>query len=101
MPVQAAPSALATPAPQEEGLPPAVEAGGSLRVVAVPWADVTVDGQPVESGPMRRIPLAAGPHVIRLLHPDYQPLQRKVTIKPGETLTLSIDLVEDAVPVKR
>jgi serine/threonine protein kinase len=79
----------------------AVEAGGSLRVVAVPWADVTVDGHAVEVGPMRRIPLTAGPHVIRVLHPDYQPLQRKVTIKPGETFTLSIDLVEDAVPVKR
>jgi hypothetical protein len=69
--------------------------------VAVPWADVTVDGLAVEAGPMRRIPLAAGPHVVRLLHPDYQPLQRKLTIKAGETLTLSVDLAEDAVPKKR
>jgi hypothetical protein len=81
---------------------PAVAAPtGSLRIVAVPWADVTVDGLAVEAGPLRRIPLAAGAHVVRLLHPDYQPLQRKVTIKAGETLTLSVDLAEDAVPKKR
>jgi eukaryotic-like serine/threonine-protein kinase len=104
-PWAAGPAATATPGPESNSAatpPPrsTVEPGGSLRVVAVPWADVVVDGRAVEVGPMRRIPLAAGPHVVRLLHPDYQPLQRKVTIKPGETLTLSIDLAEDAVPVR-
>jgi len=102
---QAAVPAAAAPGPESDSAAPsprsAGEPGGSLRVVAVPWADVMVDGRTVEVGPMRRISLAAGPHVVRLLHPDYQPLQRKITIKPGETLTLSIDLAEDAVPVRR
>jgi hypothetical protein len=32
-----------------------------------------------------------------LSHPDYQPYPRKVTIKPGETFRLVVDLPSDGV----
>jgi hypothetical protein len=34
---------------------------------------------------------------VRLTHPDYKPLQRKLAIRPGETTRLEIDLAWEAV----
>ncbi len=87
-------------------VPPATmpAAVGYLQVVIVPWAEVLVDGARVATAPLRKIPLAPGPHVVRLLHPDYQPLQRRVVIRAGHTENLSVDLPEEGVrkqPVRR
>ena len=70
---------------------------GWLVIVAVPWADVSVDGAPVKTVPLRRLALAPGPHVVRFVHPDYQPLQRTVTVRAGQALNLTVDLPEEAV----
>jgi serine/threonine protein kinase len=88
----AAPSAAAPPTPS-----PAPVAEGALLVVARPWADVSVDGVPRGQTPLARIPLPAGPHAVLLTHPDYQPYPRRVTIRPGETFRLSVDLATDGV----
>lgn len=50
---------------------------------------------------MRKLTLSAGSHVVRLVHPDYEPVQRKVTIRTSETARLTVDLPEEAVPKKR
>jgi hypothetical protein len=92
-----APSPRAEPTPAAQ--PAAAE--GFLQIVVVPWADVTVDGTAVSTGPLRKIRLAAGPHVVRFVHPDYQPLQRRVTVKAAETLSLTVDLPEEAVAKPR
>jgi serine/threonine-protein kinase len=100
------PSSL-TPSPaaqQQLAVTPAraeVADEGYLQIVVVPWADVTVDGAAVSTGPLRKIRVSAGPHVVRLVHPDYQPLQRRVTVKTGETVSLTVDLPEEAVPKAR
>lgn len=70
---------------------------GALLVVVQPWADVSVDGIPRGQTPLGRIPLGAGPHAVLLTHPDYQPYPRRVTIRPGETLRLVLDLGTDGV----
>ncbi len=72
-------------------------ADGALLVVARPWADVSVDGVPRGQTPLARIPLPAGPHAVLLTHPDYQPYPRRVTIRPGETFRLTVDLATDGV----
>ena len=89
------PPALPTPT----AAPPATRAEeqGWLVIVAVPWADVSVDGAPVKTVPLRRLALAPGPHVVRFVHPDYQPLQRTVTVRAGQALNLTVDLPEEAV----
>lgn len=69
-------------------------ASGTLVLRVVPFADVWVDGAPATAG---RIPLAAGRHTIRLEHPDYQPFQRVVTVRPGAITELAIDLAEDGI----
>ncbi len=77
------------------------QGSGILQLTVIPWAEVTIDGAPVQSVPLRKISLPPGPHVVRLLHPDYEPVQRKVTIRSGEKLDLTVDLPEEAVPKKR
>ncbi|HSD26047.1 MAG TPA: serine/threonine-protein kinase [Vicinamibacteria bacterium] len=86
--------ALAAPPPTPA---PPPQADGALLVVARPWADVSVDGVPRGQTPLARIPLRPGPHAVLLTHPDYQPYPRRVTIRPGETFRLSVDLAADGV----
>ena len=45
----------------------------------------------------RGFPLPAGPHAVLVLHPDYKPLPRKVTIQPGTATRLVLDLKEKAI----
>jgi hypothetical protein len=66
-------------------------------VVVTPWADVSIDSVLVGQTPLARIPVAAGPHSILLVHPDYQPYPRRVTIHAGETYRLVVDLQTDGV----
>jgi hypothetical protein len=80
------PSSAATPVPD-----------GALLVLVTPWADVTVDGEPRGQTPLARIPLAPGPHDVRLGHPDYAPFPRRVVIRPGETFRLVVDLATEGV----
>jgi tRNA A-37 threonylcarbamoyl transferase component Bud32 len=70
--------------------PPA--APGFLNVYADPWAYVRVDGKPVGTTPLLRLPLAAGSHRVQLESPNAQSTQRQVRIGAGETQLISVDL---------
>jgi predicted Ser/Thr protein kinase len=90
------------PAPSRDAPPGSAAAvspvaDGALLVVVTPWADVAVDERAVGQTPLARIPLGPGAHSVVLSHPDYQPYPRKVTIKPGETFRLVVDLASDGV----
>jgi serine/threonine protein kinase len=94
-PSQPRPSEAAeAPAEPPKPAPPVV---GHLQLGVAPWADVIVDGVPLGTTPMEPVPLPAGTHTARLIHPDFQPLVRKVTIRPGETTPLRIDLRLDGI----
>jgi serine/threonine protein kinase len=86
-PTQASPGA-ATSTAQEVGL---------LQLGVRPYADVVIDGELVGTTPMKAVPLSAGLHTVRLLHPSFQPFQRKVTIRAGTTTKLEVDLELDAI----
>jgi hypothetical protein len=74
-------------------------ASGGLRVLATPWAEVWVDGQIVETTPFARaVPLAAGPHYVRLRHPNAPDEKRVINVTPGETVTLDVAMDIGAVP---
>jgi hypothetical protein len=86
-------------APRAAPLVPATAAvaeTGTLRVSAVPPADVTVDGTRV-TGALRKIVLSPGTHLVRLEAAGYQPIQRAVRIRAGEVTSLEIDFAEDGV----
>ena len=78
----------ATPSPRSEGM---------LLVLVTPWADVAIDNETFGMTPLARITLQTGPHVVVLTHPEYQPYSRLVTIRPGETSRLVVDLITEGV----
>jgi serine/threonine-protein kinase len=71
---------------------------GMLQLVVKPWAEVRVDDQVVGTTPLSPVRLKPGSHTVRLEHPGFRPLQRKITIEPGKTFRLEIDLKQDAIP---
>jgi eukaryotic-like serine/threonine-protein kinase len=72
-------------------------ARGTLRLLVVPAAQVVIDGAAVGSVSLREIPLVAGAHTVTVLHPDYKPLNRKVTIQAATVSELLLDLAEKGV----
>jgi hypothetical protein len=64
----------------------------------VPEAEVVVDDESVGTVGRLDLPLSAGQHTLRVVHPDYEPLPRRFTIRAGETHTLILDLAEKGIP---
>ncbi len=57
---------------------------GYLRVLAYPWAEVTLDGKAVGPTPLARpFELREGSHTLRLEHPWYQPIERTIEVPTG------------------
>lgn len=83
--------------PRAQAYAPPTAPDGSLQVVARPWAEVSIDGRLIGETPLDRIPLPPGPHSVRLRHPAFEPLERAVTIKPGQGVKLVVDLPEEAI----
>jgi len=78
-----------------------VEERSILQLVVVPFADVTIDDVVLGRVSSSKFPLPPGPHVVVFAHPDYQPVRRKITILPGSTEKLVVDLAEDAIAKKK
>jgi serine/threonine-protein kinase len=69
------------------------EARGSLRLAAHPWAEVSIDGRPVGTTPLRPTTLAAGTHVVSLRNGELGvSIKRRVTIQAGKESVLVVDL---------
>jgi eukaryotic-like serine/threonine-protein kinase len=67
-----------------------------IRVVVDPWAEVSVDGQYVDTTPFAApIPLRAGTHYVRLKHPNAPVEQRTVRLAPGESVLLDVKMQVD------
>jgi S1-C subfamily serine protease len=94
------PPAPTTPVTLPPGSGPSQGAteGGTLQLLVVPWAEVEVDGAKVGTSPLKPLSLPPGVHAIKFTHPDYLPFPRKVTIRPGETTQLQLDLTKEAFP---
>jgi serine/threonine-protein kinase len=90
-----APTPAPTPPPSTPPSTPAPEralGAGLLQVAVRPWGEVAVDGVVVGTTPLDKIAVAAGPHVVRVHHPAYEILERRVSIQPGQTERLVVDL---------
>jgi serine/threonine-protein kinase len=68
-----------------------------LQLVVVPWANVAIGDKALGRKSSEKIACEPGQHVLVFDHPDYRPLRRKVTLLPGETARLVVDLAEEAV----
>lgn len=79
------------PAPPPSETPPG--ARGHLRVVAQPWAEVIVDGEPVDTTPMARpIEVAPGRHFVTFAHPNAPEEKRTVDVAAGQTVLLDVEM---------
>ncbi len=75
-------------------------ATGTLKLRVKPWADVSIDGRALGSTPLKPLSLAPGAYTVRLQHPSYRPLLKKVNVRPGEVYVLDLDLSQEAFPVQ-
>jgi predicted Ser/Thr protein kinase len=89
----------ATPAHSAVGREPG---RGFLRINALPWANIAIDGTPYGATPIARpIELKQGTHVVRFTHDWYEPVERQVEISEGiETAAkvLSLDFEAERIP---
>ena len=92
-------AAAAPAAPPTVTVPPSTLAAepGQLQVAVRPWGEVSVDGRVIGTTPLDHITLPAGAHVVRVRHPLYEVFERPVTIRPGETAKMVVDLPTQGV----
>jgi hypothetical protein len=81
--------------------PAAPQEPGFLLVAVKPWANVIVDGREAGSTPLEAIALAPGPHIVRINNALFEEIEKRVTIRPGETEKLVVDLTTQGVRKKR
>ena len=90
-------AALATPTPQPTVVPAAAETG-VLKLLIVPPSEVTVGADQLGVlSAARELRLAPGEYSVRIVHPEYQPLHRKMTVRAGTMTELVIDLSDKGV----
>lgn len=62
---------------------------GTLRFLIYPWANIWIGNKPIgASPPLEEYELKAGSHDIRIENPAFKPVQKKITLKAGETQTI-------------
>lgn len=66
---------------------------GELFVECLPWANIFVDSQLIETTPLNKnIVLSAGEHQILLTHPDFPTYTRTISIMPARVSSIKIHL---------
>jgi hypothetical protein len=69
---------------------------GAMAVNAVPWADVSLDGQPLGATPLGNIRASVGRHEVVFRHPAYGEQRRTVIVPVQGIARLSIDFTKGA-----
>lgn len=65
---------------------------GTLAINALPWAEVTVDGNAVGQTPIGNLTLPIGPHEIIFRHPDLGEQRQAVTVSLKMPARVSVDM---------
>lgn len=66
---------------------------GTLKLIALPWANVVIDGKKMGTTPAFRVHvLGAGKHTLVLSHPSYPSLRKDFVIESERELRLVFDL---------
>lgn len=97
--MRATPSPSPTPEPTPTPVP--IPTTGSLDLDSKPAAEIEIDGRPAGRSPLSGVPLDAGSRVLKITHPDYWPLTRRVAVEAGRGVRLDVDLSWEAVPKAR
>jgi hypothetical protein len=65
---------------------------GYLRLVATPWANVSVDGRVVGQTPLGSIAVPAGAHSVHFIHPELGETTREIDVVSGQTTLVRVQL---------
>ncbi len=65
---------------------------GYLRLVATPWANVSVDGRLVGQTPLGSVAVPAGSHSVRFAHPERGETVREIDVVSGQTTLIRVEL---------
>ncbi|MCB9618427.1 MAG: protein kinase [Sandaracinus sp.] len=76
--------------------PDPVPTRGEITVHATPWAEVSLDGRPLGTTPIRRTSIGAGAHVLVFENPPLgRSLRVPVRVEPGQSLRILADLTTE------
>jgi hypothetical protein len=65
---------------------------GSLAINALPWAEVSIDGERIGETPIGNVELPIGPHEVVFTHPELGEARHLVTVTATAPARLSVDL---------
>ena len=66
---------------------------GTLEINCIPWADVYIDDERIDTTPLREgITLQTGIHKVALVNPDFPPYFETIEIGPHETNRINVSL---------
>ncbi len=72
---------------------------GYLRILAFPWAAVSLDGEPLDTTPIGApVGVRPGRHVLDFVHPRAPKVQRVVEVLPGQTVVVDVILDLPSAP---
>jgi predicted Ser/Thr protein kinase len=82
--------ALAVQPPSQPETPPdPMPSPGKLFIFSDPWGFLYIDGASVGRTPAIDLPIAAGPHTLRIERGGYQTLDTTITVDPGAEIRLT------------
>ncbi len=74
-------------------IPSASNGFGELNIQCLPWAEVYLDSEKIETTPLKKpLVLPAGPHRLTLRHPQYPAYSQVIQIQPEAITTVHADL---------
>jgi hypothetical protein len=65
---------------------------GELNVNALPWAEVSLDGDAIGETPLGNLKVAVGPHVVTFRHPELGEKTVSVAVKVGIPARVTADM---------
>jgi hypothetical protein len=71
-----------------------------LQVAVKPWGTVWIDGRALGDTPLGKLELAAGTHTLRVRHPAYEPWEKAIVVRAGQTERMVVDLEKEGVRKK-
>ena len=71
---------------------------GRLFVNATPWGQVYVDGELLGNTPQVGVPVAPGPHRLRVARDGFEPFEVALRVTPGQELRFTDIVLREAAP---
>lgn len=67
---------------------------GLVSVNALPWAEVLIDGRSVGTTPLANLPVAIGPHLVVLRHPQLGERKRNIQVTGAAPVRIGLSFTE-------